>query len=258
MGANRGRVLPVSLQAAVSLGAGPSAGIALFEQHCSTCHSAPAAGSRAPDRLALESADAGSDSRRHHDWRDGGQRRRADAGAEARRRRDIWRCVPLASLGVGCASRDEEPCAAKPLGDPTTGAKWNGWGVDAGNTRFQPQPRRGSPPAQVPNAEAEVGLRVSQRYVGVRPAGSRRRTRLRRLGQRLRLRARRGERLRATGRSRRRPACAPRSASARSSSGRSRSPRYAVYFGDLKGNVYAVDAESRRDALDETRPTRIR
>src|SRR5262245_63974966 len=28
-------------------------GIALYEQYCSTCHSAPAAGSRAPDRLAL-------------------------------------------------------------------------------------------------------------------------------------------------------------------------------------------------------------
>jgi len=28
-------------------------GIALYEQHCSTCHSAPAAGSRAPDRQAL-------------------------------------------------------------------------------------------------------------------------------------------------------------------------------------------------------------
>src|SRR5215813_13338321 len=28
-------------------------GIALYEQHCATCHSSPAAGSRAPDRQAL-------------------------------------------------------------------------------------------------------------------------------------------------------------------------------------------------------------
>src|SRR5207247_6207717 len=28
-------------------------GIALYEQYCSSCHSAPAAGSRAPDRVAL-------------------------------------------------------------------------------------------------------------------------------------------------------------------------------------------------------------
>ena len=36
-----------------ALGAQVLAGMATFEQRCGSCHSAPAAGSRAPDRIAL-------------------------------------------------------------------------------------------------------------------------------------------------------------------------------------------------------------
>src|SRR4051794_9491280 len=43
----------VSLAIPTPASAQGTAGIAPYEQYCSSCHSAPAAGSRAPDRLAL-------------------------------------------------------------------------------------------------------------------------------------------------------------------------------------------------------------
>src|SRR6266436_8126891 len=54
LGSLRGRLLLVSCWAVPAVASAQvTTGIALYEQYCSSCHSAPAAGSRAPDRLAL-------------------------------------------------------------------------------------------------------------------------------------------------------------------------------------------------------------
>jgi polyvinyl alcohol dehydrogenase (cytochrome) len=51
--------------------------------------------------------------------------------------------------------RDPSRCApqmlAAPLGDPSTGTRWNGWSPTAANTRFQPADQAGLTAAQVPN-----------------------------------------------------------------------------------------------------------
>ncbi len=48
---------------------------------------------------------------------------------------------PLASAALGDASQMPNRCAAQAAGaawtDPSKGPAWNGWGVDAHNTRFQ-------------------------------------------------------------------------------------------------------------------------
>jgi polyvinyl alcohol dehydrogenase (cytochrome) len=43
----------------------------------------------------------------------------------------------LGTAPAGDASAMPNRCEAKPLGNPLTGAAWNGWGVDLANTRFQ-------------------------------------------------------------------------------------------------------------------------
>ena len=88
--------------------------------------------------------------------------------------------------------------------------------------------------------QAEMGVRIPRRHAGVRQPGDRRRPRLRRQRQRHRLRARRRHRLHATGRSRRTAACARAPSVGRAGA------RDAVYFGDLKANVFALDADDRR------------
>jgi len=45
---------------------------------------------------------------------------------------------PLGAALAGQASAMKNRCTATPLGNPLTGPSWNGWGVDEGNSRFQP------------------------------------------------------------------------------------------------------------------------
>ena len=57
----------------------------------------------------------------------------------------------LGSLESGDASRMPNRCASNPrLTDPARTAAWNGWGVDAGNTRFQTVKGAGLTADQVP------------------------------------------------------------------------------------------------------------
>jgi polyvinyl alcohol dehydrogenase (cytochrome) len=47
---------------------------------------------------------------------------------------------PLGSNGAGDASAMRNRCASRTTFAPSDDADWNGWGVDSGNTRFQPKP----------------------------------------------------------------------------------------------------------------------
>ena len=58
---------------------------------------------------------------------------------------------PLGSLAAGDASLMPNHCPAQPLGDPAKGPAWNGWGVDAHNTRFQDAAGAELALAQIPN-----------------------------------------------------------------------------------------------------------
>ena len=138
------------------------------------------------------------------------------------------------------AAPPAERCVAKPLGDPLAGPGWNGWGADTANSRFQPAAGAGLAASDVPKLAVKwavgfangefaagqptvVGGRI---YIGAGPAAV------------YSLDA-------ATG-------CTYWRFQAqhivRTSITIARiggaSPRYAAFFGDLQGNVYAVDAET--------------
>src|SRR3954447_23786798 len=114
-------------------GAQVLAGLSLFEQHCGTCHSSPAAGSRAPDRVALsqrtpeailEAITSGS------------MAVNAQALTPAQKRIVAEQIAlrPLGSMAAGAASSMRNICGAGPVGDLVNSpGRWSGWGVDAGN-----------------------------------------------------------------------------------------------------------------------------
>jgi polyvinyl alcohol dehydrogenase (cytochrome) len=125
------------------------AGLSLFEEHCGVCHSSPAAGSRAPDRIALsqrtpeailEAITTGS------------MAVNAQALTPDQKRivAEQLALRPLGSSATGAASAMKNACAVPPRGggEPAPG-RWSGWGVDAGNSRYQPSP--GLTAAQVPS-----------------------------------------------------------------------------------------------------------
>ena len=208
--------------------------LGVFEQRCGTCHTKPAADSRAPDRDSLRqrTPEAILDA-----LTNGSMKVNAE-GLTDRQKQLIAEFIterPLGSALSGRASSMPNRCAPKPLGDPTAGPSWNGWGVDAGNSRYQPTP--GLTAEQVPklalkwafgfpngtSAYGQPTIAGGRVYVGSDN------------GFVYALDAASG--------------CVYWSFE---SSGGVRTaisigkagPKYAVYFGDVKANVYAVDAET--------------
>ena len=145
---------------------------------------------------------------------------------------------PLGAAAAGDASQMKNRCESRPAFDPLEGSAWNGWGFDSGNSRFQTV--AGADRGRRAEARAQVGVRVPERQL----------------------------RLRAADRS---PAAASSSAPTPASSTRSTrasgciywsfranagvraapaigpgkgANRFLAYFGDMKGNIYAVDAET--------------
>ncbi len=122
-------------------------GLALFEQHCGSCHSAPAGSSRAPDRIAL--------SQRTPEvileaMTTGSMRVNAQALTDVQKRVIAEQIAlrPLGSSASGAASAMKNACVAgAPV--PSTNGRWSGWGADAGNSRYQPN--GGLAAADVPN-----------------------------------------------------------------------------------------------------------
>ncbi len=55
---------------------------------------------------------------------------------------------PMGAAAAGDVRAMKNACPARPLGDTDTSGGWNGWGPDQGNSRFQPNP--GLTAAQVP------------------------------------------------------------------------------------------------------------
>src|SRR5579863_1644825 len=132
-----------------SLHAQGARGIVLFQNHCAQCHAAPAPDSRAPNReelaqrtpeAILEAISTGPMASMARDLTTEQKRTLAEYV--------VGRA--LGSSASGDASVMSNRCAAMPMADPTKGPMWNGWGVDLGNTRFQPAYAAGLTAAQVP------------------------------------------------------------------------------------------------------------
>src|SRR6202171_2801872 len=114
---------------------GPETG-KLYSQSCANCHEPHAAPTQAPDRKALEqmtpeaiyrSLVTGSMTFIAKELTDDQKRQIAEflSGRQLERGQSNQ------------ASAMKNHCADEPLGDPLKGPKWNGWGGDLTNARFQ-------------------------------------------------------------------------------------------------------------------------
>ena len=145
-------LLIVAFVAAASNASGQSFGVGgflPFEQKCASCHVKPEAGSRAPAREQLQ----GQPPESILAAMTTGPMAPMASGLTEAQMRAIAEYVSGRAFGTaaaGHASSMTNQCAAKPLGNPLAGPAWNGWGVDAANTRFQPADAAGLTPATVP------------------------------------------------------------------------------------------------------------
>lgn len=116
---------------------GTNAGIFAFTASCASCHDSGRDG--APDRYGLNNrtpeevlAKISSGPHAQH----------AKAMTEFQKRVVAVYVGgrPLGAAAGGDASMMKNRCAATPAFQPFTGSEWNGWGADATNSRFQPNP----------------------------------------------------------------------------------------------------------------------
>jgi polyvinyl alcohol dehydrogenase (cytochrome) len=213
---------------------GTNAGIFAFTGNCATCHDNRTNG--APDRYTLNRrspeevlAKITAGEHAHH----------AQALTEFQKRVVAVYVGgrPLGSLATGDKSAMKNACENPAAFTPFAGSEWNGWGADGGNTRFQRTP--GLTAADAPNLKLKwafgfpygnsaygqpsiVGGRV---FVGADT------------GFVYSLDAKSGcvhWSFRAGAGVRTAPTVGPGSGA----------NRFLVYFGDIKGNVYAVNAET--------------
>jgi polyvinyl alcohol dehydrogenase (cytochrome) len=114
------------------------AGLALFEEHCGSCHSSPAPGSRAPDRVALSqrTPEAILDA-----ITTGSMAVNAQGLTPAQKRilAEHLALRPMGAAAAGAVSSMKNLCGVASAPAASSGpGRWSGWGVDPGNSRFQP------------------------------------------------------------------------------------------------------------------------
>jgi polyvinyl alcohol dehydrogenase (cytochrome) len=227
-------------------------GAAVYKETCARCHDSPQSRTPGLDALKARSADAVLAS-----LNSGSMSLQAQALSPIEKRavaeyvagKPIESTASIVPSGTAC----ETAPSAQP--DPSIGSAWNGWGRDANNTRFQPSP--GLTAADVPSLTLKWAFGFpggAQAYgqptvVGGRVfVGSD-------VGRVYSLQARSGctnWAIRVDAGVRTAITIGPisaRSASLDPSRGArlqsSDNPtRYAAYFGDMRGNVYAVDADT--------------
>lgn len=217
---------------------GTNAGIFAFTGHCATCHDTGKDG--APDRYALvrhtpeevlDTITTGPHSR-HAEGLTEFQKRVVAVYLGGR---------PFGSAATGDAAtmpnRCEAEAAPAPAFAPFTGSEWNGWGVDDSNTRFQATP--GLSAADTP--------RLTLKWAFGFPSGNSAYSQPSVVGGRVFVGADTGFvysldaksgcvywSFRAAAGVRTAPTVGPGTAD----------HRYLLYFGDIRANVYAVDAET--------------
>lgn len=144
---------------------------------------------------------------------------------------------PLGAAATGDAAHMKNRCASRPAFEPSRESEWNGWGFDSGNSRFQTSPGLTAADASklilkwafgFPNGNSAYGqptVTGGRVFVGADT------------GFVYSLDARSGcihWSFRASAGVRTAPSIGP----------GTRTNRFLAYFGDVKGNVYAVDAET--------------
>jgi polyvinyl alcohol dehydrogenase (cytochrome) len=219
---------------------GTEFGMSAFERECTKCHG-NASVERAPSPAAIRQMPP---ERIYAAITTGIMQSQAANLSDEQKRRlaEYMGGRPLGSAALGDASQMPNRCPAETtLPDPSKGAAWNGWGVDAQNTRFQNAEAAGLTVAQIPalklkwafgfplgvSAFGQPSVAAGHVFVGSD------------IGYVYSLDMHTG--------------CVHWSYQAKAGvrtaitiglTGAKGSSRYAVYFGDMQANVYAVDAAS--------------
>jgi polyvinyl alcohol dehydrogenase (cytochrome) len=147
--------LAAHAQQAIPSAAQPD-GAALYSQHCSQCHDAP--NSRTPGRSVLRSmtlehvlATLSTGSMASIVQQRTDAERAAIAAFVTGRRPEAAAAAPAAAASADASGRCAQNPAAFP--QPLDGPRWNGWGADLGNSRFQPAAMAGLTADQVPRLQ---------------------------------------------------------------------------------------------------------
>jgi polyvinyl alcohol dehydrogenase (cytochrome) len=219
---------------------GTEFGISAFERQCIQCHRNPAV-ERAPSPAAIRQM---SPERIYAAITTGSMKTQAANLSDEQKRllaEYMGGYRPLGSAAVGDASQMPNHCAASasPLPDPSRAAAWNGWGAGLHNTRFQDAAGAGLTPAQIPGLKLKwaFGFPLGVSAFGQPSVAAGRVFVGSDIGYVYALDMRTG--------------CvywsyqtkaAVRTAITIGRVGPANSSRYAVYFGDMEANAYALDA----------------
>ena len=213
----------------------------IFQTNCTTCHGNPNAPQRAPEVSTLRhmSAEAIYAALTTGPMAVQGQK----LNDEEKRR--VAEALSGQSLGLGDAGDAKSMpnrCASNPpLSDPSAGPAWNGWGVDEFNTRFQEAKGAGITADEVPRLKLKwaFGFPKGVSAWGQPTIVSGRVFVVSDIGYLYSLDATTGcvyWSFHAQGAMRNAVSVGPVTGQG--------SAKYAVYFGDVKGNVYAVNAST--------------
>ncbi len=130
---------------------GTEQGFALFQTRCMGCHGNPAMADRAPDPSVIRQM---SPQKIYDALTTGPMKVQGQALSDQEKRllaEFMGGSTPIGLGDAGEAKNMPNRCASNPaLPDPSSGASWNGWGVDLANTRFQAAKAAGLTAAQVP------------------------------------------------------------------------------------------------------------
>jgi len=129
---------------------GTESGFATFQAKCLVCHGNPnVEGAPSPSTLRQFTPEKIYEALTTGQMKVQGQ----DLSDEQRKR--VAESIAGRLLGTadqGDAAQMPNRCASNPaMTDPSASPEWNGWGVDATNTRFQPAKSAQITPAQIPN-----------------------------------------------------------------------------------------------------------
>ncbi len=142
---------PPAAPNAISSPSGTEIGNGIFEQKCVSCHEHPATGSRAPSFGTMKLM---SPEKIYAALTTGPMSVVVGNTMTDMEKRRVAETVSgrlIGSTGAGDAKTMPNHCASNPpLSDPAASPAWNGWGADAGNTRFQTARAAGLSANQVP------------------------------------------------------------------------------------------------------------
>ncbi len=128
----------------------PIRGSFYFEEYCAACHGDPDPSTRAPDRETLRQF---TPERILDALTDGPMAlmgRVPEMTDQEKRDAAEWAAARVLGAVGGDASEMPNQCPSQSFDDPFAGAVWNGWSPDVGNSRFQPAEAAGLSPDQVP------------------------------------------------------------------------------------------------------------